>query len=61
MNKKLKLKIIERFGTQADFAQEIEVDESVVSRVLRGRRRLGSGEQRRWAKTLQCNEKELWG
>jgi len=61
MNKKLKLKIIEKFGSQADFAQKVEVDESVVSRVVRGRRTLALAEQIRWAKVLCCNEKELWG
>lgn len=61
MNKKLKLKIIEIFGTQADFAQKIKVDESVVSRVLRGRRTLGKGDRQKWAETLKCDEKELWG
>jgi len=32
MNKTLKLKIIERFGSQADFAAAIKEHESVVSR-----------------------------
>ena len=62
MNKQLKSKIIERFGCQADFALRAGVNESVVSRVVRGRRKLNKGEQARWARILKtgkevfCNE-----
>ena len=55
MNKKLKAKIIEKFGSQADFAQEIQVDESVISRIVRGRRVLSSENQSKWAKVLNCD------
>ena len=47
MNKILKARIIERFGSQADFAQAIGIDETKVSRIIRGRRRLTEKEQNR--------------
>ena len=52
MNKRLKGKIVERFGSQADFAQKAMVDETIVSRVIRGRRVLPDAEKARWAKIL---------
>ena len=55
MNKKLKAKIIERFGSQADFAQEIQVDESIVSRIVRGRRVLSPEDQVMWCEVLKCD------
>ena len=55
MNNKLKAKIIERFGSQADFAQEIQVDESIVSRIVRGRRVLSPEDQATWCKVLDCD------
>jgi len=60
MNKALKLKIIEMFGTQADFAKELEVDESYVSRVIRGRRELDLPIQNRWAKLLKCKSENIF-
>jgi plasmid maintenance system antidote protein VapI len=36
MNLILKAKIVENYGTQADFAQVIGIDETIVSRVVRG-------------------------
>jgi|APSaa5957512622_1039677.scaffolds.fasta_scaffold08511_3 plasmid maintenance system antidote protein VapI len=53
MNRKLKLKIIERFGTQSDFAQAASLDDATVSRVVRGRRELSVEEKARWAKLLK--------
>lgn len=53
MNRRLKAKIIERFGTQADFAQAANVDDTIVSRVIRGRRQLSAREQARWSKLLK--------
>jgi len=55
MNKKLKAKIIEQFGSQADFAQEIQVDESIISRIVRGRRVLSPEDQARWCEVLKCD------
>lgn len=61
MNLKLKIKIIENFGTQADFAQEIKEDETLVSRVVRGRRTLPEEKQAQWAKALNTDRNELFG
>lgn len=55
MNRRLKAKIIERFGSQADFSQKIGVDESVISRVIRGRRVLSPEDQAKWSKVLGCD------
>ena len=60
MHKTLKLKIIEVYGTQADFAQRIGRDESYVSRVIRGRRKLDLIAQQNWADALGCRPRELF-
>ena len=61
MNRKLKARIIERYGTQADFAQAVNVDEAFVSRVVRGRRVLKPEVRILWGKALKCDPKELFG
>jgi transcriptional regulator with XRE-family HTH domain len=61
MNKKLKSKIFERFGTQCDFSRAVDVHESLVSRVLQGRRTLTEAERQRWADLLEADCKELFG
>lgn len=61
MNRKLKAKIVERFGTQADFAQAIKMDETNVSRVVRGRRTLSPEAQKTWGRALSCEPKEVFG
>ena len=55
MNKKLKGKIIEEFGSQADFAQAMKVDESIVSRVVHGRRTLSDEDLKKWSRVLGCD------
>jgi len=52
MNNELKSLIILKFGTQSDFAKEMEVDESYVSRVVRGRTALKPKMRDRWAQAL---------
>ena len=52
MNLALKIAIIQKFGTQADFAMAIGEDESLVSKVIRERRVLASERQAAWAKIL---------
>ena len=56
MDFRLKAKIIERFGSQADFAQAIGEDESLVSRVVRGRRELSEDKKLKWSKILHIDE-----
>jgi len=60
MNKKLKLKIVEWFGTQADFGQAIGEDDSFVSRIVRGRRVLSNKRKRVWADALNCKPEDIF-
>lgn len=60
MNWTLKAKIVERFGTQSDFAMAIKGHESDVSRVIRGRRTLNEEERQRWANLLGAESQELF-
>jgi hypothetical protein len=60
MNWVLKMKIFEVYGTQADFAQGIKFDETLVSRVVRGRRQLKPPIQKVWADALKCRPKDLF-
>ena len=60
MNRKLKAKIVEKYGTQADFAQENNLDESIVSRIIRGRRTLDAEGQKMWADALDCKPVDLF-
>lgn len=61
MNWKLKTKIVERFGTQSDFAMAIKGHEADVSRVIRGRRTLNEVERQRWANLLGADSQEIFG
>jgi hypothetical protein len=60
MNKRRKAKIFEVFGSQADFSLVAMVDETMVSKVVRGRRTLPQNEQTRWANLLGCDPSELF-
>jgi len=60
MNLKLRLKIIEKFQTQSDFAAKIGINESVISRVVRGRRELSAEAKGEWAKALKCKPEEIF-
>ena len=60
MKRLLKAKIIEKFGTQADFAMEIKETESLVSRVIRGRRELPLEKQKMWADALSCQIHDIF-
>jgi plasmid maintenance system antidote protein VapI len=60
MNKILKAKIFEIFGTQADFALAINEDETLISRVIRGRRNIEPERKIKWAKVLGCKVKEIF-
>lgn len=60
MNMRLKLKVIERFQTQADFAAAIGEDESTVSRAIRGRRQLSADKKKTWADSLGCKPHEIF-
>jgi len=54
-NKVLRLQIIKGFGTQADFAVAAGCDDTMVSKVINGRRLLSPEQQKEWAELLGCN------
>ena len=60
MNLKLKGRIVEKFGSQFEFALVIRNHESLVSKVVRGRRVLDVMDRRRWAKALDCEPSEIF-
>ena len=60
MNKILKAKIFEKFGTQWDFARAIGAHEVVISRVVQERRPLKMAEQQRWATALDMEITKLF-
>jgi len=60
MNLKLKAKIVEKYGTQADFAQVVKMDDSLISKIIRGRRKLDIEKQIYWAEALDSTAKELF-
>lgn len=60
MNRKLKAKIVENFESQANFAQIIKCDETIISRVIRGRRPLPIEAQQKWADALGCKRKDIF-
>jgi hypothetical protein len=60
MNIRLKAAIIVKYGTQADFADAIDTDETIISRIIRGRRQLDSDKQSIWAKALGCKPEDIF-
>lgn len=60
-NKKLKLKIIEKYGSQVRFAYENNERESLVSKVIHGWRELDPERQIAWSEALSSTPAELFG
>jgi transcriptional regulator with XRE-family HTH domain len=60
MNKALKSRIVLKFGTQDDFAERMGVSRSVVSNVVRGRRKLSFEQRILWATILGCPVMEIF-
>jgi transcriptional regulator with XRE-family HTH domain len=60
MNLRLKGKIVENYRTQADFAQAVGMDDSLVSKVVCGRRTLPVEKQEKWAALLGDNPQRLF-
>jgi hypothetical protein len=58
MNKILKAKIVEKYGSQIEFAKFIGEHEAIVSRVIRGHHDLSPKERQRWAKVLGCDKSQ---
>ena len=55
INKPLRLKIIEKFDSQANFAMAAGEREDIVSRTLNGRVKLLPEKAKRWADLLKCD------
>ena len=60
INKKLKAAIIMKYGSQVDFALAVGIDETFVSKIIRGRRQLTSDQQKQWAKALKCKVEDIF-
>lgn len=59
-NRKLRLKIIEVFDSQANFAQAARIHEPLVSRIVLGREKLSPEKQEQWASILGCKREEIF-
>jgi hypothetical protein len=51
----LQLKILERYGSQANFALRLGMQDSVISRTLNGYRKLSVREAKKWQRLLGCS------
>ena len=61
MNRKLKARIIQIYGSQYEFSRAIKEHEAVVSRVVRNKKQLDPKEKQRWAQKLGIkNPSELF-
>jgi DNA-binding transcriptional regulator YdaS (Cro superfamily) len=60
VNWPLKKRITELFRSQADFCGVIGESESVVSRIIRGRRELPPEKRDVWARVLRCKSEDLF-
>ena len=60
MNRKLKGRIVERFGTQFEFSKAVDEHESNISRVIRGRRELAEEDKKIWADVLGSDLTDLF-
>jgi hypothetical protein len=60
MNKKLKLKIIERYDSQSNFSIAVGEREPTVSRVIHERERLDKERQQKWANSLGVQPEEIF-
>ena len=56
MNKILKARIVEKYGSQIEFAKAIREHEAVISRVIHGHNNLTAKERLKWARALDCND-----
>ena len=58
-NHRLKVRIVEKFGTQARFAQAAGTDEHTISRAVNGQTAIGEGKQLKWAALLDWDSAKL--
>lgn len=59
MHRELRLAILKRFDSQADFAAEVGEHDTKISMVLRGRRKLSAEQAEAWIKVLRCDPQVL--
>ncbi len=57
---RLRKLVRDQFDSQANFAMFIGAQESLVSRVLNGRRHLRTNEKMLWAQALKCEPREIF-
>jgi DNA-binding transcriptional regulator YdaS (Cro superfamily) len=60
MNLTLKARIVERFGQQWKFAQEIGIHDSLLSKFVTGAREPGEDHREKIAKGLGCKQNEIF-
>ncbi len=60
MSLALKFKVIEKFGTQWKFARAVDDHESVVSRAIQDRQKLGAEKKKKWADALGVDVAEIF-
>lgn len=60
MNQILKAQIIRKYGTQYKFARALNVQETLISSVVREHRELDLARQKQWAKALNSTVQELF-
>ena len=56
MNKPLRMKILEQYDTLAEFSHAIHEHPSVISKVLRGQKKLKPEKARQWAVALKVTD-----
>lgn len=56
----LKRRAQEKFGTQSDAAMALRISESIMSKVIRGRKKLSDSEKERWADALDCKVSDIF-
>ena len=62
MKREIRLAIYQAgFDSQGDFAMALNIDESLVSRILNGRRKLDREKADRWIELLKCDPELLEG
>ena len=60
INKKLKIAIVTKFDSQADFAQALGITQSKISEVVRHRRTLPEEQQGKWVRVSEREPQELF-
>jgi hypothetical protein len=55
MNKKLKAKIVEHYGTLIEFSYDLHERPSFVSHVIHGKATLSSEKIEKWSRALHCD------